>query len=149
MSVRPLPFAMNKQEALSWLALVLAGIGSLYLALRLFTGDGAGVDGSTARTASRGLIVFFVVWLLMRRRDRTPLIDERDRVIAARRAEAGYAALCMMLLLVATVLGLDGWRDVVATRSAAWLESIVMLMLLVSLTVHAAVGVWHYLRDRL
>lgn len=148
MNTRPLRFAMSKQEASSWLALALCGIGSVYLALRLFTGDGAGVDGDTARHASRGLIVFVVAWLLLRRRDATPLADERDRAIAARRMQAGYMALLLMLLVGATLLGLDGWRDAIASRPAAWLESMVMLMLLASLTVHSAVGVWHYVRDR-
>lgn len=148
MNTRPLRFAMSKQEASSWLALAPCGIGSVYLPMRLFTGDGAGVDGDTARNASRGLIVFVVAWLLLRRRDATPLADERDRTIAARRMQAGDMALLLMLLLVATLLGLDGRRDAITARPAAWLESVVMLMLLASLTVHAAVGVWHYARDR-
>lgn len=149
MNARPLPFGMSKQEALSWLGLLLFGAGSLYLVLCLFSGDGVGIDNDTARTASRAGAVFFVVSMLIRRRDRTPLIDERDRVIAARRTEAGYAALCLTLLFVATLLGLEGWREAIVAHSAAWLESVVMLMLLASLTMHAAVGVWHYLRDRL
>ena len=143
--------SMSKQEKLAWLGLVLTLMGCIYLIARLFLSHYLQMDApdeQTARQASRVFMVFLLGYVLVKNRGGSPFEDERDRQILARRLQAGYTSLALMLVLVATVLGLDTYADSIASLTAAWMESFVMLMLLASFCIHFAVGVFHYWCDR-
>ena len=143
--------SMSKQEKLAWLGLVLTLVGCVYLGVHLFLSDYLHISGpgtDTARHGSRALILFLVGYVLIKRNKDSVFADERDSQIKAKRLQAGYTSLALMLLLVATVLGLEGYADFIDSLTAAWMESFVMLMLLASFFISFSVGVFHYWRDR-
>ena len=143
--------SMSKQEKLAWLGLVLTLVGCAYLVARLFLSDYlqmGGPDAQTARHGARVFWVFLVGYVLLKRNKNSIFVDERDHRIKSKRLQAGYTSLALMLLFVATMQGLEADKGVVATRTAAWMESFVMLMLLASFSISFAVGVFHYWRDR-
>lgn len=143
--------SMSKQEKLAWLGLVLTLLGCVYLVAHLFLSEylkieGPGVD--TARHGSRALILFLVGYVVIKRNKDSIFVDERDRQIKAKRLQAGYTSLALMLLFVATVLGLEEYTNFIDSLTTAWMESFVMLMLLASFSISFAVSVFYYWRDR-
>ena len=143
--------AMSKQEKLAWLGLVLTLLGCAYLVAHLFLSDYLQIEGpdvDTARHASRAMILFLVGYVLVKRNKDSVFVDERDNQIRSKRLQAGYMSLALMLLFVATVLGLEGYANFVESLTTAWMESFVMLMLFASLSISFSVGVFHYWRDR-
>ncbi|MEL1263855.1 hypothetical protein AAD027_05630 [Pseudoxanthomonas putridarboris] len=141
---------MSKQEKLARLGLAVSLAGCFYLAVHLFPVSVLPIEGpdpDTASTAARLMILFLLAAYFIKRRDASPLADERDRSIEARRANAGYMSLALMIVVCAT-LGLEGYDVFWRSRSPAWLGSGLMFLMFASLVIHSLVGVVHYWRDR-
>ena len=140
----------NKQERIAWLGLIVSLVACAYLATRLFQVNGLamGPDDDAARIVPRMMAVFLVGVYLIGRRDASPLADERDREIQAKRTHAAYFALALMLTVAGATLGMDAYRSFWESRSVGWLESGLMLMLVASIAVHASVGLFLYRKDR-
>ena len=138
----------NKQERIAWLGLIVSLVACAYLATHLFQANGLamGPDGYVARIVPRMMAVFLVGVYLIGRRDASPLADERDREIQAKRTHAAYFALALMLTVAGATLGMDAYRSFWESRSVGWLES--GLMLVASIAVHASVGLFLYRKDR-
>jgi hypothetical protein len=120
-----------------------------FVSWMLFREPSVAVDQETLRKIPyRFFLLFWVVYYLINRKDKSIVSDERDRLIAARRVEAGYVSLALMMLFTATVAGLDSYRGFVLSRSPEWIEGYVVLLLMISISVSSAAGVMHYLRDR-
>ena len=143
--------SMSKQEKLAWMGLVLTLVGCIYLGARLFLSDYLQIsepDVDTARQASRAFILFLVCYVMIKRNKESVFVDERDRQIKTKCLQAGYTSLALMLLLVATVLGLEDYAAFIDSLTTAWMESFVMLMLLASFFISFSVSAFHYWRDR-
>ena len=142
---------MSKQEKLAWLGLLLTLAGSIYLFMRLLLSEYLQVeapDVDTARHAWRAMILFLIGYVLAKRNKDSVFVDERDDQIKSKRLQAGYMSLALMLLFVATILGLEDYANFIDSLTTAWMESFVMLMLFASLSISFSVGVFHYWRDR-
>jgi hypothetical protein len=141
---------LSKQEKIAWLGFSLSTVGCAYLMARLFGGDGllAGIDSDTARMVPRMMVVFLVGMHFIQRHDASPLADERDREIQAKRTAAAFVAMVLMLVVVAATMGLDAHAAFWGSRSTEWLESGVMAMLLGTMAVHTASGLFLYGKDR-
>lgn len=130
--------AINRQQKLAWLLLASAGLASVLLGRWLLLGGA----GARADVLGPAWWLFLVGAFLFLRRDGSVAADERDRAIQAQGARAGYAALALMLM-VASVLA-EEHADFVAARGGAWLGSFLAWLVCLSLSVHAAVMLWHY-----
>ncbi|WP_213600749.1 hypothetical protein [Pseudoxanthomonas japonensis] len=141
---------LSKQEKIAWLGFSLSAMGFAYLVVRLWGGDAvlSGVDSETARMVPRVMAVFLVGMYFIKRHDASPLADERDRDIQAKRTTAAFGALVLMLVVVATTMGLDAYAEFWRSRSTEWLECGVMAMLLGTMAVHTASGLFMYGKDR-
>lgn len=140
----------SKQERIAWLALIVSLAACAYLGAHLVQANGRamGLDGDTARMVPRMMVVFLIGVYLVKRRDASPLADERDREIQAKGTRAAYATLALMMIVVAATLGMDAYQSFWKSRSVAWLESGLMLMLAASVAVHASVALFLYRKDR-
>lgn len=142
---------MSKQEKLAWLALLLFSTASAYLGWCLFVGDliyGYGIGSKTGQRASYAFSIFLIGHYLAKRKKDSLFIDERDRRIAAKRGVLAYLSLMLMLILATSLLGFGNYEDFIHARSQAWVSAFLMLMVVASAAIHAAVGVFCYWRDR-
>jgi len=126
--------AMDRQPALAWLLLASAGLASVLLGRWL------------PDVLAPAWWLLLVGAFLFLRGDGKVVADERDRAIQAHGARAGYAALALMLVVVSVLA--EDHADFVAARGGAWLGSFLVWLVCLSLSVHAAVMLWHYRHDR-
>lgn len=134
--------AMNRHEKTAWLLLAASGLAAGLLGWTLFFGD----DGPETKVIGPAWWLFLVGYVFFIRRDRTLAVDERDQAIQAHGARAGYAALMLMLVVASVVV--EGFGGFVASRTGHWLGNFLFWLVCISMSVHAAVMVWHYGRDR-
>lgn len=151
MSLRGRVEAMSRQEQFAWLALALLVPATAYVGWWLFF-DAAGQAGlvpeGVRRIGSGACLAFVFIRMWVAQRNKGVLVDERDRQISARSVASGYAWLALAVLVTSAIVGLDSWWDYLDSRSPAWIESFLLLCLLSSFVVIAAVGAVHYWRDR-
>ncbi len=137
--------AMSRHEKQAWLLLVASCLAVVQMGWRLFSTAGALEKGGG------GFYYWYVFWIgyfLFLRKDKTLPVDERDRVIQGRGVRVGYLALALMLVVIATMVDVGGFRDFVASCTGYWLSEFLVWLIFVSVGLHAAVMVWHYWRDR-
>jgi hypothetical protein len=134
--------AMNRHEKTAWLLLAASGLAAGLLGWTLFFAD----DGPETKVIGPAWWLFLVGYVFFIRRDRTLAADERDKAIQAHGARAGYAALMLMLVVASVVV--EGFGGFVASRTGHWLGNFLFWLVCILMSLHAAVMVWHYGRDR-
>lgn len=134
--------AMNRHEKTAWLLLAAFSLAAGLLGWKLFFAN----DGLEPEVIGPAWWLFVIGYFFFIRKDNTVAADERDQVIQARGVRAGYAALMLMLMVVSVLA--EGFGDFVASRTGDWLGSFLVWLVCISMSLHAAVMVWHYWRDR-
>ncbi len=134
--------AMSRQEKTAWLLLAAFGLSAGLVGWRLFFSDAA-LEKNVVYPA---WYLFWTGYFFFIRKDRTVAADERDRIIQAHGVRAGYTALALMLVVVSVLA--EGYGEFVASRTGYWLANFLVWLVCLSVSLHAAVMVWHYWRDR-
>lgn len=142
MKGREMLAAMNRHEKTAWLVLAAFGLSAGLVGWRLFFSNG----GLEKNVGYQAWLLFWVGYFFFIRKDRTLVADERDRIIQAQGMRVGYIALMLMLVVVSVLA--EGYGDFVASRTGYWLGNFLVWLICISLSLHAAVIVWHYWRDR-
>ena len=132
--------AMSKAEKVAWLQfglLLVAGAGLGWLWWSSWP------DGEVLRSQTQ-ILKAWPTWILVvayigfekikRHGSSEPMEDERDRAINGAARTSGFAALGLLVVVLATIVRLDGWRSQVTPE---WVSLALLSMLVLALLVDA------------
>lgn len=127
--------AMSKAEKIAWLQFGLGLMATAYIGWLWWAGwpDGAVLQSQGQSHAD------WLPWILIaayvgfekikRHAPSEPMEDERDRAINGAARTSGFAALALMVVVLATIVRLDGWRSQVTPE---WVSLALFSMLLLA-----------------
>lgn len=142
---------MNTDEKWAWLRFGMTASAFAYLCWKLFL-----VDSPLEVTAweevrdnlGNIILVFVFAAIVLIRPGKGVVADERDRAISLLAARTAMVALSLIVLVSATIIGMDGYADLTKTRSGRWFEHYLMACLALAWVIESAVCVFHHWRDR-
>ncbi len=139
--------AMSKAEKLAWLHFGLLLIAAGYMGWLWWSSwPDTEVLRRNANLFGQWLnwlviVAIASVWLIKLRGPKEPLADERDRAINGEARTNGFAALAIMVYLMAVLVHVDGWQ---AQVTPPWMSLAMMSMLALALLVDAGCRIVRY-----
>jgi hypothetical protein len=131
---------LSKAEKVAWLQLGLLLVASACLGWLWWS---SWPDGDVLKSQA-GVFDGWPVWIMVvfyvgvekikRRGPSEPMEDERDRAINGAARTSGFAALGLMVAVLASIARLDGWRSQVTPE---WLSLALVSMLVLALLLDA------------
>lgn len=132
--------AMSKAESVAWLQCGLLLLASACLGWLWWSSwpDTATLHRNTAVVGNWPTWIMIALYVgfekIKRRQLGEPMEDERDRAINGEAHTSGFAALGLLVLMLSSIVRLDGWRNQVTPE---WVSLALLSMLVLALTVDA------------
>jgi hypothetical protein len=142
---------MNKQEKFAWIRLGITASAFVFLCWKLFVASApVGADGWDETQSNLSILLYALLFaaFVLTRPGKCVVEDERDRAICAFAARAALAALSLIVVVSATIIGIEDYADMLTTHPGEWFEHYLFACLALAWWVESAVCVFHHWRDR-